>query len=541
MTGSASMHVRNLLSVVFVLALSGCGGGGGSDGSSTPAAPEGPSMPATLAVTDSSVLQNQEGVSPGESFYFVFNREIGPELKTPELVQLTGGTTTVEATFSSFGRNLTIAPTSALKLRTDYKLTLKAGFAGVSSVLASDYTLSFRTDATGFQIKQIVPANPSINNGGQPLVAAGDLNGDGRQDVVELANIRITELTIPPTFGYTLNLYTQNRQGGFDKAQQIDFVAGQSPSALYVQRVVVLDIDGDGIPEILVPEYSNTEATSTGLRIFGRGNDGKFQVSGFVPSAYLQFLYVGDVDGDGRPDLVGGATGNYAAGFQVFLNEGSKSGAAPTGLFPMPVVSAPQGLSELLATSLNHDGSRQILVKQSGGATPGQPLVTRVMAYSQGSRGVFVPDTEMSHLFDNICDVGTSFCSEMSVVDVDGDGLPDIVFGAVGASSAAYLRRGDTFAKGFEAAVGGYVYVTDANRDGLDDLMIVSKGGSPFIAVALGNRSTNFVYSRKYSISLFNDIATPSAAAIADFNGDGVPDIVVDQVNSGIYVAIQLR
>ena len=128
----------------------------------------------------------------------------------------------VPITVAALGQTLTVLPKSPLKLRTDYKLTIKAGFAASASTLANDYVLSFKTDVVVFDTRQIALMDPNLNGAREPLIATGDFNGDGRQDVVELARLQNdSPSAYPPTVGYTLNLYAQNAQGGFDKLRSV--------------------------------------------------------------------------------------------------------------------------------------------------------------------------------------------------------------------------------------------------------------------------------------------------------------------------------
>ena len=529
----------NLLSVSIVVLLVACGGGGGGGGGGDPT--PGSATPTTLAVTYSSIPANGVGFDPRDALVLTFNADLGTKLTTPTLVQLTEGTNIVPATVTVAGQILTVKPTSPLKLRTDYKFSLKAGFAGTASTLASDYVLSFKTDVMVFDIKQAVPVNSNLNGAREPIITVGDINGDGRPDIVELGRLQNLPTDASPlTAGYTLNLYAQNLDGSFSKYQQIDFTIGPSSFDLYVSRIVVLDIDGDGVPEILVPEYKSLDATDTGLRIFSRATNGQFQAVGFIPTPYLQRLEVADVDADGRPDLIGSASSQYTGGFQVFLNEGAKSVSAPTGLTTLGVVSTPAGIGDLSVTSLNHDSNRQLVFKQGQSSSAGIIDTVRIDAYSQSARGMFSRDATLSHLFDGICGtVGVAQCGRMTIIDIDADGLPDLILGEGDTVAAAYLRRGSTFVKGFTANFGAFPYVTDVDHDGVDDLIFVANQGQPFVAAGVGTRSTSLLFSTTYPIPLFNDINDRYAAAVADLNGDGLPDVVVDQVNSGIYVAIQ--
>ncbi len=489
-------------------------------------------------MTYSSIPPNGIGFDPREAFYLSFNADLGTELATPGLLEFTDGTTVVPATVTVAGQGLMVVPAAPLKLRTDYKFTLRAGFAGTSSVLANDYVLSFKTDVVVFDIKQAVPYNPKV--GGTPFIAAADFSGDGRPDIVELGELQNVPADAPAfTEGYTLILYAQGSDGNFSKYQQIDFTRGQSVDSLVLASIVLLDIDGDSVPEILVPEHKSLGNPDGGLRVFSRGSDGKFEVSAFIPTSYLQILRVDDVDGDGRPDLVGSASTVYTGGFQVLINEGFKSSSAPTGLRPMAAVATPPGIGEAVPTSLNRDGNRQLVFQQATSSSPGNFDGRRIDVYSQVTRGVFSFDPTLSRLFDGVCAVEATQCGRMTVLDIDADGLPDFIFGGDVWTATSYLRRGASFVKGFAENFRAFPYVTDVDGDGVEDLIFVANQDQPFVAAAVGTRSDTLLFSTVYPVPLFNDINYRAAAVIVDLNGDGLPDVVIDQINSGIYVAIQ--
>src|SRR5215831_8605838 len=65
------------------------------------------------------------------------------------------------------------------------------------------------------------------------------------------------------------------------------------------------------------------------------------------------------------------------------------------------------------------------------------------------------------------------------------------------------------------------VAVADFNRDGTPDLVVLATGNGS-VSVALGNHDGTFQPAHNFDVVGFN----PTAVAVGDFNGDGNPDIV---------------
>jgi hypothetical protein len=79
--------------------------------------------------------------------------------------------------------------------------------------------------------------------------------------------------------------------------------------------------------------------------------------------------------------------------------------------------------------------------------------------------------------------------------------------------------------------------VADVNGDGIPDLLVQQWGGVGDLYVCLGNGDGTFHVKVRYPV-----LAYPIALTVADLNGDGKPDIVVansnqDQKNEG-YITI---
>jgi hypothetical protein len=123
---------------------------------------------------------------------------------------------------------------------------------------------------------------------------------------------------------------------------------------------------------------------------------------------------------------------------------------------------------------------------------------------------------------------GTSV-ARVVVADFNGDGRPDLAISQTNNSVAIYLGGGDgsfSFAS-FVAAQGPFgIAAADLNGDGKLDLVVTNGTSGIFVGttvtVFLGNGNGTFQSPRVYQTG-----TNPLAVAIADFNGDGKPDLIV--------------
>jgi hypothetical protein len=162
---------------------------------------------------------------------------------------------------------------------------------------------------------------------------------------------------------------------------------------------------------------------------------------------------------------------------------------------------------------------------------------------------------------DNIYNAGTA---SAAVADFNLDGIPDILQGtgtypdyADGdeyPSFTTLLGNGDgTFNLGPTAVyslgccgnegVPNSMAVGDFNSDGIPDL-VMTDGEFPWPVVFLGNGDGSFNsgwYGALCSQSFNNGGCAPLNVAVADFNGDGIPDLVVAGGGQGLYYQIYVQ
>lgn len=298
------------------------------------------------------------------------------------------------------------------------------------------------------------------------------------------------------------------------------------------------DMDGDGRPDLVGFGASNVmSARNSGDGFTARrAAVATFGTAKGWTSAKTPRMLI-DVTGDGRADVVGFGT----SGVAVAPSSGSTFGAARQWVSGFGSAAGWKvGRHVRTIVDINGDGRPDVVGVGEDGV---------VVSLNRGSS--FAPAQSWGQAMGSSSRTGGWSASRhpRTFIDVTGDGRPDLVgFGAKG----VYVARntGSSFAapalwvSSFGTAQGWTVashprYVMDVNGDGRPDIVGF---GSRGVTVAL-NTGSSFASPRVW-VGAFGTNAAAGAwqgsrhpRLLADVNGDGRPDVVGFQ-NGGVYVSL---
>jgi hypothetical protein len=402
----------------------------------------------------------------------------------------------------------------------------------VASILAAQIQVRLGDGAGCFG----AATNIDVLNAGRPgYVALGDLNKDGKLDIVAGATVLLG-----------------NGTGGFGAPFAYGMGSlGADPGA----NTVIADFDGDTNLDI-----ASASTGSAGI-LFGDGAGGFRLAAG--PAGRGAFgLARADLNGDSKLDLVVMSNGNFV----VMLGDGTGKFSAPS-IVPVPSSSSfagpviadfnsdtkldvavldathngPGGLPRFhvlvgdglggfgsaISTSfdasepfslaggdLNGDGKTDLVTVNRGGGNNNEGTIS--VGLGDGAGHFTMQPNPSVRTAANPAEVGFA--------DFNSDGKMDLAvpsgfgFGILlGNGAGGFAPRTE-----ITTANATSIRTADFNGDGKADLAMVPEDGTGKLSIVFGDGMGGFSAPSQFSVG-----ASPSDLAVADFNGDGKPDLAV--------------
>jgi len=352
-------------------------------------------------------------------------------------------------------------------------------------------------------------------------VAVPDLNGDGKLDIIAC----YSKVSGPPPHPGIVAIYLQDAANPGTFLSPVNYDVGNDPVALAIG-----DLNGDGKPDIVtantIMNADGTGSSSVSVLLQDPANPGQFlsaasYSTGFSPVA----VAIGDLNADGRPDLAVADT----TGISLLMQNPAAPG---TFLAATTITIGNGGTSAVAIADLDGDGRADLVASTSSGVnvylqdptSPGRFLSP--VTYKAGEQPIFI-----------------------AIQDLNGDGRPDLAVANYGTpddgstaslsvllqttSGAGLFLPATNYSTGIRSSV---VVTADLNGDGKADIVVANSGDLSGSSVSVFLQDPlapgTFQPATNYAGS-----GVISWVAVGDMNGDNKPDLVI--VDSGIVIRPQ--
>lgn len=383
------------------------------------------------------------------------------------------------------------------------RLSMLMVAANLSGPVAFADTLSFR------------PQQAFDSGGGPSDVGAADINGDGKLDLI-VANSNGHSVSVLLNTGVLASMIIT-----FDT--RVPFDTGDSPTSLATG-----DLNGDGRPDLIV-----ANSVDSSVSVLLNTTEPGSPVPSFAPQeafetgSYPFAITAADVNGDGRVDII---VANYMDNTLSVLVNLTAPGAVTPRLAAQKVFSTGENPFSVTTADVNADGLPDLVTANLYGDS--------VSVLVNSSRlGTMELGFRLQQSFPS--GVGSDHVAE---ADFNDDGLPDLVVANYNDHTVSVLLNATlpgadlpAFAPRQVLAAGHHPYAViaaDVSLDGSPDIIVANDIESTLSVLvnrtSAGATAVDFAEQERFGTGSF-----PAAVIAADVNGDGDLDLVSANYGGG--------
>ncbi|QEC66909.1 T9SS type A sorting domain-containing protein [Panacibacter ginsenosidivorans] len=345
------------------------------------------------------------------------------------------------------------------------------------------------------------------------------------------------------------NVTFEGGDGPFDDGsfiKELSLATGRSYTWSYPFGITTADFDGDGRADLAesiiyydsLVVYRNISAVGA----FAFAEKIKLPVPIDRFSSYRIPVHASDIDGDGKPDLIAVNEGNsdyylYNGGVSFFRNK-STSGAISfeQEFFLSYQISRTQ---DIAIADFNGDGKADLAVLNAGGDPPYLPWYLSIQRNTSAPGNIAFANRDTIFIGEE-----GKHVNPISIVsrDFDGDHKPDLAWVDNRLNILSIAKNISTtdsimFAEKTDYSLSltpYYISSFDVDNDDKQDIVIANRTNTVSVFRNI-TANGNIAFSSKLDFTIN---AAARSLAIADLNGDGMPDIAVATDNDPNAVSL---